>query len=198
MAAPIDRIDGPWIELEGGRRIRTTAAYGRQLARNGADWLIVAGFTLGGTVDAHATQHLDDGELLEAFVLKRWAATMTEQARVSLTLALCAWADRRSRSLLPFSGPGYNGWPLAETASLLELLDPPHPAGTAPAIRVAESGMLLPINSMLIVHGATPRRVALSRPESLAQCHRCAMRNCRYRVVPADADAVAEIVGEIR
>jgi hypothetical protein len=49
-------------------------------------------------------------------------------------------------------------------------------------IRATESGVLLPTNSMLIVHGVTSQRVTISTHERLAQCSRCAMRNCTYRM----------------
>jgi hypothetical protein len=46
---------------------------------------------------------------------------------------------------------------------------------------------------MLIVYGVTRRLTSVAGDEQrLAQCHRCAMRNCRYRTAPADG-APAEL-----
>lgn len=198
IALPIDRIEGKWIELEGGNRVEATAAYGRQLRKSAADWLIIAAFTVGGRVDAGVKSHLAADGLFEAFVLKQWAATMTEQARSRLTLSLCGWADHQGRSLLPYNGPGYNNWPLTGLDPLLQMLQRGGAPDAALPVRALDSGMLLPVNSMLIVYGATPRRVAVARRESLAQCHRCAMRNCRFRISPLDENSEPEIVGLAR
>jgi hypothetical protein len=187
---PIHRVDGRWIELP-GRAIESTDVYGRQLIDSGANALIVAVLTIGEQLDAIIRRHLDREEVYEAFVLKQWAATMTEQARVELTRGLRAWAEERCLALLPFDGPGYNGWPLSALNPLLELLYGDC-APTERPIRATESGVLLPTNSMLIVFGVTPRPTAARArgDELLAQCHRCAMRNCRYRVA-----ATAQVAG---
>jgi len=195
VAVPIDRIDGRWIELEGGLRLRSIGTYSRQLCDYEADWLIVTAFTVGASVDARVKRHLARGELFEAFVLNQWAAVMTEQARAWLTHALCAWADRHGRSLLPYHGPGYNGWPLEEMAPLLRVLGASGASCSASSVHATDAGLLKPLHSMLIVYGATPRRVLLTRAENLAQCHRCAMRNCRYRVAPMDPGIMPEIAG---
>ncbi len=192
-ALPIDRIDGRWIELEGGIRLQSARSYCRQLLAYEADWLIVSAFTVGGLIDATVRQHLDHRELFEAFVLNQWAAVMTEQARAWVTHTLCGWADRHGRSLLPYHGPGYNGWPLEDMASLLRLLARSGAGPSAAGVGATDSGLLRPLHSMLIVHGATPRRVLVPRAEDLAQCHRCAMRNCRYRIAPLDPTSDPEI-----
>ncbi len=190
LAVPIERVEGRRIELSGDiAPIEATDAYGRQLIDSGAGALVIAAVTIGGRVDEVIRSHLGREEVYEAFVLKQWAATMTEQARVALTLGLRGWAERRGRSLLPYDGPGYNGWPLASLGPLLELLYASDETHAGRPIRVTESGVLLPTNSMLIVYGTTCRRDAATRfDENLAQCHRCAMRNCRYRTA-ATADA---------
>jgi len=89
---------------------------------------------------------------------------------------------------MSYDGPGYNGWPLASLKPLLELIPDAQ-------VRVTDSGVLLPTNSMVIVHGVSPTALteltpSLENPrgenprdEKFAQCHRCAMRNCRYRTM---------------
>jgi hypothetical protein len=155
----------------------------RQLRYDGAEVLVVCAFTIGSRVDDEIKQHLDQQDVYEAFVLKQWAATMTEQARVAVTNRLRSWAESAGRSILPFSGPGYDGWPLTALRPLLELVYRGADVDERP-IRATENGVLLPTNSMLIVHGVTSQAVRMSRQESLAQCHRCSMRHCRYRVAP--------------
>ena len=187
VATSIDRIAGRWIELKNAdAAIESTEAYAELLLESGADQLIVASFTIGGRVDALIRQHLARQDVYEAFVLKQWAATMAEQARAALTRGLRAWAGSHGRALLPYDGPGYNGWPLASVGPLLEMLyssDDPH---AAQPIRATDAGVLLPTNSMLIVYGMTCRRDVTAsvtrRDDRLAQCHRCAMPNCRYRL----------------
>jgi hypothetical protein len=185
-AFAIDCIAGRWIKLDCELApIEATAAYGQHLLKSGAGSLVIAAFTLGAKVDEMIKNHLNREEVYEAFVLKQWAAAMAEQARVRVTKSLDDWAKDHGCSLLPYDGPGYNGWPLAALNPLLEMLyGAGEPQVTQP-IRATESGVLLPTNSMLIVFGVTPRRPAGVGNESLAQCHRCAMRNCRYRMTEA-------------
>ena len=190
VVVPIARAYGRWIELKSDAPpVEATEQYVSHLVESEADAVIVAALTIGAGVDELIRAHLDREEVYEAFVLKQWAATMTEQARVAQARALRRWTDKHGRSLLPYDGPGYNGWPLASLQPLLDLLyDALDPSDQRP-VRATESGVLLPTNSMLIVHGVTCRRVAQGRFEDrLAQCHRCAMPNCRYRVFPMAAD----------
>jgi hypothetical protein len=179
----IEHIEGSSIQLNSGAAIESSPAYISQLKSRGADSLIVAAFTLGSKIDQIVKRHLDDDELFEAFVLKQWAATMAEQARVSLTRALRNWAEDHGRSLLPYDGPGYNGWPLAALNPLLEMLYGSSVREISRPMRATHPGVLLPINSMLIVYGVTPRHhsIAIARDHSLAQCHRCAMTSCNFR-----------------
>ena len=190
VVAPIERAYGRWIELKGDAPpVEATVEYVSRLNESGADVLVVAAFTIGGRVDELIRAHLDREDVYEAFVLKQWAATMTEQARVALAKGLRHWCEQREQSLLPHDGPGYNGWPLTSLWPLLDLLyGGLQPTDERP-IRATESGVLLPTNSMVIVHGVTSRRVPGGRfEERLAQCHRCAMPNCRYRVSAMAAD----------
>jgi hypothetical protein len=186
VVAPVDRAVGSSIELGGEfPPIDSTDAYVRQLVEHEADTLVVAAFTIGGRLDEVIKGHLAREEVYEAYVLKQWGATMTEQARLALTRALQRWAQRRGRSLLPYDGPGYNGWPLTALQPLLELIYGSARDSRARPIRATDSGVLLPTNSMVIVCGITPHCAVDARDdERLAQCHRCAMRNCRYRTAP--------------
>lgn len=190
---PIARVHGRWIALPGDvRRIESTEVYGRRLLESEAAELVVATFTIGGRVDEAVKSHLAREEVYEAFVLKQWAATMTEQARVELTRGLQSWAKRRGRALLPYDGPGYNGWPLTALRPLLDLVYRSSGDSHARPVRATESGLLLPTNSMVIVFGVAPLRSSTEAraDERLAQCHRCAMRNCRYRVAASVEVAV--------
>jgi hypothetical protein len=186
VVAPVDRAVGTSIELAGEfPPIDSTDAYVRQLVEREVDALVVAAFTIGGRVDEFIKAHLSREEVYEAYVLKQWAATMTEQARVELTRDVQGWVERRGRSLLPYDGPGYDGWPLTALRPLLELVYRPSGDGRARPIRATDCGVLLPTNSMLLVFGVTPQCSVDARDdERLAQCHRCAMRNCRYRTAP--------------
>jgi len=186
VTVPIEGIDGAWITLgEDGTRIQATTTYGRRLVESGADAVVIAALTVGARVDEEIKGHLDREEIYEAFVLKQWAATMTEQARVAVTNRVRRWAQSVDRSLLPYDGPGYNDWPLSALDPLLEMLYAAGELDVARPIRATEHGVLLPTNSMLIVYGLTPNAAAVERPDGLAQCHRCAMRNCRYRMTAA-------------
>jgi hypothetical protein len=196
---PIDHITDSRIELRiaaptintrtsDKTAIDATAPFANQLIDARADSLVIAAFSLGGRVDQIIKAHLDREEIYEAFLLKQWSATMAEQARAELTRRLRARVRRQGRSLMPYDGPGYNGWPLASLAPLLGLIPNAQ-------VRVTDSGVLLPTNSMVIVHGVSPiapteptpsleiPRGENPRDEQLAQCHRCAMRNCRYRTM---------------
>jgi hypothetical protein len=185
----IERIDGRWIQIAADvPSLEATDAYGQQLLDSRADALIVAAFTIGRSIDEIIRNHLEQDEVYEAFVLKQWAATMTEQVRAELIRRLRAWGAQQRRSLLPFNGPGYNGWPLRELNSLLDLLYSVGSPDAARPLRATESGVLLPTNSMLIVCGLTPcHTLDAGHDDRLAQCYRCAMPDCRYRVaVTAD------------
>lgn len=176
---PIERIDGRWIQLlDQPLSIESTETYCRQLRDAGADSLIIAALTIGGRVDDAIKAHLAREQVYEAFVLKQWAATMTEQARVELTQRLAARSD--DRHLLPYDGPGYNGWPLRSLHALLAIA---YGHSAVRPIRASESGVLLPTNSMVIVYGVTSQRIAIHTHDRLAQCTRCSMRNCNYRMV---------------
>jgi hypothetical protein len=186
VAVPVEQVEGSSVWLKGQTApIASTERFGRALSESGADAVVVAGFTLGGRVDRIVSRHLDAQEVYEAFVLKQWAATMAEQARVELTGALRGWADDRGHALMPYDGPGYNGWPLEALRPLLDVLYDAAGRESVRPIRATESGVLLPTNSMLIVCGLT-REAGAKRDrrdiDSLAQCHRCSMRNCRYRI----------------
>jgi hypothetical protein len=190
VVAPIAHLDGRWIELDAPvSSIEATDAYSDQLRDSGADRLVVAAFTIGGRVDQIIKDHLGRDEIYEAFVLKQWAATMTEQARVDLTRRLRGWAENNRHALLPYDGPGYNGWPLCALHPLLKTLYAGQEPQACRPIRATDSGVLLPTNSMLIVFALSAQRhiASVRAEEPLAQCHRCAMRNCRFRIT-ATAD----------
>jgi hypothetical protein len=186
VEAPIDRVAGRFIELAiDAPAIEATPRFGRQLLDAAADSLIVGAFSLGARVDEIIKAHLEREEVFEAFVLKQWAATMAEQLRAEVTRRLRLRAQRQDRSLMPYDGPGYNGWPLSSLKPLLDLIP-------GSQVRVTESGVLLPTNSMVIVHGVSPiAQVENRREEKLGQCYRCAMRDCRYRM--AEVAEVAEV-----
>jgi hypothetical protein len=196
-AVPVRAVDGGRIECGDDRPpIEATPQYAHRLAESGCDAIVIAAFTLGARIDDEITRHLDRDELFEAFVLKQWAATMAEQARVELTAAVRKWANGRRRKLLPYDGPGYNGWPLSGMLPLLELVYHSDAPAASPPIRVTEHGALLPTNSMLLVFGLARRGVVTAprHDESLAQCQRCTMRNCRYRMADVPAAAAAALV----
>jgi hypothetical protein len=175
----IERTDRQWITTDHGT-FEATEAYGCHLRDSGADALIVAALTIGPRVDEIIKQHVAQQDVYEAFVLKQWAATMTEQARVDLTRQLSDRSD--GRSLLPYDGPGYNGWPLSSLHALLDIV---YRDEANRPIRATESGVLLPTNSMVIVFGVTSQRIEHNVNNRLAQCTRCAMRNCNYRMAGA-------------
>jgi hypothetical protein len=186
-AVQIEHLSPRSIKLEGVTEpIESAPAYISRLDEENASDLIIAAFTIGGRVDEIVTDHLSRDELFEAFVLKQWSAAMAEQARAWLSERLSRWAAHRGRSVLPYDGPGYNGWPLESIRPLMKVLDASAVADGS--IRVTESCALLPTNSMVLVYGVSARAVAVPRRETLAQCHRCAMRNCRYRMMPQSSE----------
>lgn len=167
-------------------RVEASEDFDRRLIESDADAVITIAFTVGGRVDQLIKHHLQCDEIYEAFVLKQWAATMTEQLRVEITRAARDWARQRGRSLTLYDGPGYNGWPLESIGPLLEMLYGTAKFHGARPIRATEHGVLLPTNSMLIVFGLTrQQRDERRNDDRLAQCHRCRMRNCRYRITEA-------------
>jgi hypothetical protein len=182
VAFPVDAIDDARVLLVGGRRVECGRAFARQLRAGEADWLVLAIATLGPGLDAAVRARHLEGDPFGAFVLEQWGSTLVEQARARLALSLCPWADARSRALMPYGGPGYGGWPLRGMASVVALM----PEAVRPVLEVLDSGMVRPLKTIVVVHGVSPRRMPLSRPDQLAQCFRCGMPRCRYRVVDAD------------
>jgi hypothetical protein len=104
-----------------------------------------------------------------------------------MTASLRRWSDLQHRFLMACDGPGYNGWKLTELPRLLELVrgdDRLFP------VHATENGVLLPTNSMVLVFGLAVRGAPDPLGNRLAQCHRCAMSNCHYRVRATAAEAI--------
>ena len=188
LAIRIDRIHGNRIELENGGSLEATKAYCRQLLQTESDHLVLAAFTVGKSVDHRVSAYLGQDAVFEAYALNQWASVMTEQLRSWVTHSLCGWANTIERALIPYSGPGYNGWDLLGLRQALGLL------GDG-GIELTDAGMMLPVNSMMIVYAATKKGAELSLNESLAQCSRCGMKNCAFRVSPPEPEQAADVVG---
>lgn len=184
---PVDRIDGASIALRGAAApLECSSGFADLLQQSSANSVIISAFTLGEQVDQRVQEHLRRRELFEAFVLKQWASTMAEQARVALTQRLESWVRGLGCSLLPYDGPGYNGWPLEGLRIVLELVYGTNNIGVGRPIQVTDSGLLLPVNSMALVYGVMSGRAEASDRDRLAQCRRCDMPNCRYRIFESE------------
>ena len=191
LAFRIDRIQGNRIELENGRSLEATKAYCRQLLQTESDRLVLAAFTVGKSIDRRVSAYLGQDAVFEAYALNQWASVMTEQLRSWVTHSLCGWANTIERALIPYSGPGYNGWDLLGLRQALGLLG----EGSDGCIELTDAGMMLPVNSMMIVYAASKKASELSLDESLAQCSRCGMKNCAFRVSPPERERAAGVVG---
>lgn len=194
----IDRIQENRIELEGGGALEATKAYCRQLIQTESDRLVVTAFTVGKTVDQRVSKYLGEDAVLEAFVLKQWASVMTEQLRSWVTHTLCGWADAKARSLIPYNGPGYNGWDLMALKTLRALLDGEGSDRVSERIELTDAGMMIPVNSMMIVYATSEKSIVMRLDESLAQCSRCGMKHCSFRVSPPDSERTANETGIVR
>ena len=189
----IGRIGERHMELEGGRSLEATRAYCRKLVKTQSDQLVIASFTLGGSIDRRVTGYLNSEHLFEAFVMKQWANVVVEQIRSWVTRTLCDWADSGGRSLIPYDGPGYNGWNLLILHELQALLVEAGASDLEDHVKVNSSGMITPANSMMIVYAASQKETLMSVDDSLAQCARCGMKDCSFRIAPPEPKEAAEL-----
>jgi hypothetical protein len=104
---------------------------------------------------------------------------VTEYLRRELKSRIQQEAESAGFSALTPTGPGYDGWSLADQGILLSMVEPHGgPALSAP-IRALPSGMLLPKLSMLLVF---PVSAAVSSDMDVAfPCSVCNYVKCAYR-----------------
>ena len=131
--------------------------------------------TLGSTLERTARALMNEGQLLEGYLLDTVGSIAAEAATdlVEEAIALSV-APRGLRTTNRFS-PGYCTWETSGQADLFDLL-PPRPAG----IRLSDTSMMSPIKSVsgIIGLGARVER----RPYN---CEFCGLRTCHQRLAEA-------------
>jgi len=145
----------------------------------GAHALLALAVSAGPEVDAESARLTAEGKPDEAFFIDRFGAVATQRLVFWAVRRQCREASPRGETLLPHLSPGCGGWAFEDQPGLLRLLAP----GGAPPVplRMLESGMLTPKNSLLALVGVTRRVLA---PAAKDVCDTCDLVPCSFRRAP--------------
>ncbi len=180
----IHAIVGSHVALSDGTRL-TSPVLAEQLRDAQADQLVVMAATAGQAIDTRTAKLWQQDRPDLAFVLDAYGSAVVEQLLRNTRDALCGWADHRGQVVLRHLSPGYQGWPLADQAQLLRLIDKdPRRADDLP-IDALTSGSLSPKKSQLAVVGLTRRTDLVEQVDGAIACTRCTLRDCEFRRLPA-------------
>lgn len=163
------------VEVESGPSFISTVLAGR-LIEIDARRLVVAAVSAGPEVDEASARHWSEDRPDEAYFLDRFGA--------ATAVHLGAWVGERLRNLAAGAGlglgpgysPGYDGWSLADQVVVAECL--PEAPGH---LRVLESGMIEPKNSLIAVFGLGERLEAVEEQWRRHGCSWCSRAACGLR-----------------
>jgi hypothetical protein len=149
------------------------------LEEGGAHALVALAVSAGPEVDAESQRLTAAGRPDEAYFIDRFGAVATQRMVLWAVRHLCREASPRGETLLAHLSPGCGGWAFDDQPALLRLLAP---GGEPPVpLRMLESGMLTPKNSLLALAGVTRRTLA---PAAKDVCHACDLAPCAFRRRP--------------
>jgi hypothetical protein len=174
----VESIEVDEVTLTGALRCRS-AALAARLRSAGARSVAVVAVTAGRALDDETARLWAADRPDLAFCLDRLGAAVVEHLVRWTAAAVCRRAaGTEGLTALPPLAPGCSGWALSDQAMLFGLFE----ARESP-LRMLDSGMLHPKNSMLAVVG-----LAAHWPDSpyLAACRACELTPCAYRRVPFD------------
>ncbi len=169
---PVVRVDRESVVVEGGAALRSPPL-ARGVSDHRCDRLATVAASAGPEVDEEAESLWSAGKPDEAYFLQRLAAAVVEWSVADAVRRLERDTDRRAAVA---QSPGYRGWDLEEQANLLRLLT----GGLPGALRVLDSGALLPQMSKLSAHGLTSLRDRDDTVKSENPCSPCP-QPCQYR-----------------
>lgn len=176
--AAIDRLDPSEVTLESGERFASPALASR-LIEGGAHALLAVAVTSGAEADARARQLWEEEKPDESFFLSRFATAVAERLVFHAMMWHCRGVEAAGETVLPHLSPGCGGWSFGDQETLMRFI-----AGGGRAIgplRMLESGMISPQNSLLAAFGVTRGAV---EPTPADACRACDLAPCRYRRAP--------------
>jgi len=142
----------------------------------------VLGFTLGSESDNEVTRLWEDDRLEVSYLLSAYSAALAESMRSRYTRALARWAEDQGRSLLTPEGPGYGDWPTAHLKELYGYLASLPGSDLCGHLKLAPTGAMSPLQSMLLVYGVSNDIDANVREtHQVNPCSRCRMPSCKIR-----------------
>ena len=160
------------VALETGHVFRSRELAGRLLAGE-AHGLLALAVTAGAEVDAESQRLWDAGRPDEAYFLDRLGAAIAEHLVGWASVWYCREAALGGETVLGHLSPGCGDWDLREQARLAEAVG----LGSGP-LRMLDSGMLLPKNSLLAARGLS-HAAGVASPEDA--CRSCDLTPCRFR-----------------
>jgi len=169
---------GDTVTTESGATFASLTLAGH-LREGGAHALLALAVSAGPEVDAEAARLAAEEKPDEGYFVDRFGAVATQRLVFWAVRHLCREASARGETLLPHLSPGCGGWGFDDQPALLGLLAPD---GVPPVpLKMLESGMLTPKNSLLAAVGVTRRQLAAS-PKDV--CRACDLVPCAFRRAP--------------
>lgn len=182
-ALDLARLTGETVEL-GDRRSFTSPLLAGRLREIGADRLVAAVVSAGAEVDEASARWWRDDRPDEAYFLDRFGAAAAVHLAAWAGDHLRAAAARAGLGLGPGYSPGYDGWSLTDQVEVAASLTGTAGGDGGPLpgpLRVLESGMIDPKNSLLAVFGLTTDQEAAERQWRRHKCSWCSLAGCALR-----------------
>ena len=174
----IEPCAGDTVTTETGATF-ASATLAAHLQEGDAHALLALAVSAGPEVDAESARLTAEGKPDEAYFIDRFGAVATQRLVFWAARHFCREASARGETILPHLSPGCGGWAFDDQPALLRLLAP---GGEPPVpLRMLESGMLTPKNSLLALLGVTRRHIA---PAAKDVCHTCDLSPCDFRRAP--------------
>ena len=174
----IEPCTGDTVTTETGVTF-TSVTLSSHLREGGAHALLALAVSAGSEIDGESARLTAEGKPDEAYFIDRFGAVATQRLVFWAARHLCREASARGETLLAHLSPGCGGWAFDDQPGLLRLLAP---GGEPPVpLRMLESGMLTPKNSLLALVGVTRRPTA---PAPKDVCHTCDLVPCAFRRAP--------------
>lgn len=179
------------ISLENGTSFASARLAGR-LREIGAIHLVASIVTAGAEVDTASARLWRDDRPDEAYFLDRFGAAVAVHLGAWAGEHLRAAARRAGLGLGPGYSPGHDGWDIAEQVRLARSLTRPERSigeRLPGSLRVLESGMIDPKNSLLGVFGVSERPEAAEQQWLRHKCSWCSLAGCGLRGRPSQSGA---------
>lgn len=176
--AQIARLDADSVAVDTGAVFHSRFLADR-LRKGEAHGLLALAVTAGPEVDLESRRLWEQDKPDEAYFLDRFGAAVAEQLVFWTSVRVCREAAGAGETVLAHLSPGCGGWDFEEQAALMALLaDGARELGP---LRMLDSGMMTPKNSLLAVRGLTRHAVA---PTPADACRACDLAPCAFRRAP--------------